>query len=318
MNAALGGGGGAGGGVPQGARDTVRPRRRTVRRRVRGRGLLVSRNVVVNHRRVVRVAEVRVPARGGAYAAATSLLRAPASSSNPRTAGRLQYDPSQIYDRQAASARPCAPGAWSAEGGTAGATIEHAVAAPRATFVQPRALEAPHAGAAAFSLKSPHSTVNGASSALAPAARRRRTPTPGHDGRRRGRCFLQVARRDDDGPITASLQRRDAGKPPIVEDRRRRFRSNQWKPREDREAVAAFGSVVRVDASTPRGAETMAGERLLEERLPARFEEPTLENIQHVCGAQRVRDEGRLPSAACEPPAHRSSAAQRAAPLCTG
>ena len=39
--------------------------------------------------------------------------------------------------------------------------------------------------------------------------------------------------------------------------------------REDREAVAAFGSVVRVDASTPRRAETMRRERLLEELASA-------------------------------------------------
>ena len=57
---------------------------------------------------------------------------------------------------------------------------------------------------------------------------------------------------------------------------------------------------MRVDASTPRRAETMRREGLLEELLPARLEEPFLE-ANYVCGAQRVGDEGRLASAAREP-----------------
>ena len=44
----------------------------------------------------------------------------------------------------------------------------------------------------------------------------------------------------------------------------------------------------------------MRRERLLEERLPARLEEPFLKTY-YVCGAQRVGDEGGLTSAAREP-----------------
>ena len=57
---------------------------------------------------------------------------------------------------------------------------------------------------------------------------------------------------------------------------------------------------MRVDASTPRRAETMGREGLLEERLPARFEEPFLKTY-HIRGAQRVSHEGRLASAARKP-----------------
>ena len=44
----------------------------------------------------------------------------------------------------------------------------------------------------------------------------------------------------------------------------------------------------------------MRRERILEERLPARLEEPFLKTY-YVCAAQRVGDEGRLASAAREP-----------------
>ena len=82
------------------------------------------------------------------------------------------------------------------------------VAAAAATFVHPRASRPRHAGAAAFSLKSPHSTVNEASSLRAcrsAAAARRRLGLP-----RGGVGKGQVARRDDDRPVAAFAGRDEA------------------------------------------------------------------------------------------------------------